>query len=33
LIRDPADPELELGRIEKKTGEGKIWYNPADPAG
>jgi len=26
--RDPADPGLELGRVEEKIGEGKTWCDP-----
>jgi len=29
---DPADPEMEPGRVEEKTGEGKTWCDLADPA-
>ena len=28
-IQDPADPGLEPGRVEEKTGEGKTRYDPA----
>jgi len=30
--RDPADPGLEPGRVEEKTGKEKIRCEPADPA-
>jgi len=29
LKLDPADPGLEPGRVEEKTGEGKTWCDPA----
>jgi len=28
---DPADPGLELGRVEEKTGKGKTRCDPARP--
>jgi hypothetical protein len=30
--RDPANPELESGRVEEKIGKEKIRYNVVDPA-
>jgi len=30
--RDLADSELEPSQVKEKTGEGKIWCDPANPA-
>ena len=32
LIWDPANPGLEPGWVEEKTGKEKIWCDLADPA-